>query len=208
MILFCYVRAGRHFQSWTSLLSDNVQCSNNSVPIALAAGVLYWFELLLFERWWWWKDCWQPGFSGPSLLHPETSLPIDPPTKVLIVGLTSEMKATKKFEKQLKKEFGARGVEAVMSVDIMNGSNLNERMTDTEAYSNALAQINQTVHPYDMKNEYGFEKCYCHDSNFNIYFETAKDRQDSGCSLLLHTHISSCNKELISPNWSELPLPF
>lgn len=54
------------------------------------------------------------------------------PTKVLIVGLTSEMKARKKFEKQLKKEFNARGVEAVMSVDIMNGSNLNERMTEAD----------------------------------------------------------------------------
>ena len=51
------------------------------------------------------------------------------PNKVLIVGLTSEMDARKKFEKQLKKEFEARGVMAVMSLDILDGSKLNERMT-------------------------------------------------------------------------------
>lgn len=58
------------------------------------------------------------------------------PTKVLIVGLTSDMSARKKFEKQLKKEFEKRDVIAVMSLDILKGDELNERMT--EADLNAL----------------------------------------------------------------------
>lgn len=39
-------------------------------------------------------------------------------TKVLIVGMTSNLEARKLFEEKLKEEFTARGVEAVMSLEL------------------------------------------------------------------------------------------
>lgn len=54
------------------------------------------------------------------------------PVKVLIVGLTSEINARKKFEKQLKKEFESRGVEAAMSLDVLSDNLLTERMTESD----------------------------------------------------------------------------
>lgn len=41
-------------------------------------------------------------------------------SKVLIVGMTPNLKARKKFEKLLKKEYESRGIEAVMSLELFD----------------------------------------------------------------------------------------
>lgn len=78
------------------------------------------------------------GCSSTQLVESWKNPDIDSyePTKVLIVGLTSEMAARKKFERRLKKEFELRGVTAEMSLNVLEGAQLNERMT--EADLNAL----------------------------------------------------------------------
>jgi len=54
------------------------------------------------------------------------------PYKVLVVGITSNNKARRKFEKQLKNELELRGATAVASIDFFDGSFRTEEMTEEE----------------------------------------------------------------------------
>ncbi|QHI35654.1 hypothetical protein IMCC3317_10000 [Kordia antarctica] len=54
------------------------------------------------------------------------------PQKVLIVGLTSNIEARKKYENQLKAEFELRGAEAVVSLSLFDPSFRTEKMTEEE----------------------------------------------------------------------------
>ena len=54
------------------------------------------------------------------------------PNKVLVVGLTSNLKARQKFETQLKEEYELRGVEAAVSLDYFDASLRTEKMTEAE----------------------------------------------------------------------------
>ncbi|WP_298516791.1 hypothetical protein [uncultured Kordia sp.] len=54
------------------------------------------------------------------------------PQKVLVVGLTSNTEARKKFELKLKEELEARGSEAVTSLTIFDPSLRTEKMTASE----------------------------------------------------------------------------
>ena len=53
-------------------------------------------------------------------------------SKILIVGMTSNLEARKKFEKQLKKEYEAKGIEAVMSLDLFDPSFTTEKKSPEE----------------------------------------------------------------------------
>lgn len=57
------------------------------------------------------------------------------PSKVLIVGLTSNTKARQQFENQLKAEYESRGVEAVMSLDLFEASFATEKKTEDDLKS-------------------------------------------------------------------------
>ena len=50
------------------------------------------------------------------------------PSKILVVGLTSNLEARQKFENKLKNELIMRGAEAVSSLDVLN----TEKMTEVE----------------------------------------------------------------------------
>ena len=52
--------------------------------------------------------------------------------KILIVGMTADTEARVKFEKQLKKEFNDRGIDAVMSIDVFNASLTTNEKTEAE----------------------------------------------------------------------------
>ena len=54
------------------------------------------------------------------------------PYKILIVGVTSNIKARQKFEKQLKNELELRGVTAVMSLEYFDTSIRTEQMTEEQ----------------------------------------------------------------------------
>jgi len=54
------------------------------------------------------------------------------PYKVLVVGITSNNKERRKFEKQLKNELELRGATAVASIDFFDGSFRTEEMTEEE----------------------------------------------------------------------------
>ncbi|MDG1730393.1 MAG: hypothetical protein P8K68_08805 [Algibacter sp.] len=54
------------------------------------------------------------------------------PNKVLVVGMTSNLKARQKFEKQLQEEYISRGIEAVMSSDFFEPNFTSEKKTEEE----------------------------------------------------------------------------
>ena len=54
------------------------------------------------------------------------------PTKVLIVGMTSNLEARKQFEKQLQDEYASRGIESVMSIELLELSFTAEKKTEEE----------------------------------------------------------------------------
>jgi len=54
------------------------------------------------------------------------------PSKVLIVGITSNIEAREIFEQQLKNEFEARGIVAVTSLDFFNPTVRTEKMTEED----------------------------------------------------------------------------
>ncbi|WP_299124362.1 hypothetical protein [uncultured Winogradskyella sp.] len=62
------------------------------------------------------------------------------PTKVLVVGLTSNLEARQEFENKLKYEFEMRGAEAASSMDVFNPSFKSEKLTidDLKALENDL----------------------------------------------------------------------
>jgi len=53
-------------------------------------------------------------------------------SKILIVGMTSNLEARKKFEKLLKKEYEAKGIEAVMSLELFDPSFTTEKKSPAE----------------------------------------------------------------------------
>jgi len=54
------------------------------------------------------------------------------PQKILVVGITSNIEARQKFEKQLKKEYEFRGVEAAVSLDYFEPHLRTTTMTEAE----------------------------------------------------------------------------
>lgn len=53
-------------------------------------------------------------------------------SKILIVGMTSDTKARKRFEKQLKDEYLSRGINAVMSLDVFESSITSKESSEEE----------------------------------------------------------------------------
>lgn len=53
-------------------------------------------------------------------------------SKILIVGMTSDRKARKRFEKQLRDEYLSRGINAVMSLDILETSITSQEKSEEE----------------------------------------------------------------------------
>ena len=54
------------------------------------------------------------------------------PSKVLVIGMTSNMEARYQFENQLKEELNMRSSEATTSLEFFDPSVLNEKMIETE----------------------------------------------------------------------------
>lgn len=54
------------------------------------------------------------------------------PYKVLVVGLTSNIEARKKYEERLKEELTLRGAEAYSSLDVFKYSYIKEKLTEEE----------------------------------------------------------------------------
>ncbi len=90
------------------------------------------------------------------------------PSKVLVVGLTSNIEARQKFENKLKEEFELRGVEAVSSLEIFK----TEKMTEVELKE---LENNLTINGFDtvlFSKVIGVEDKIVYKNNYDGYDET------------------------------------
>lgn len=101
------------------------------------------------------------------------------PYKVLVVGLTANIEAREKFEKQLKEELELRGSEIVMSIDLLNPSFGNEKMTEDEIKVLENNLINDGFDTVLFSKIVGIEDKITYKRNYDAYSETnRKFRED------------------------------
>jgi RNA polymerase subunit RPABC4/transcription elongation factor Spt4 len=92
--------------------------------------------------------------------------------KVLIAGMTSNIEARQKFEKQLKEEYEARGVEAVMSLELFDPSFRTEKMTEDELKVLENDLINDGFDTVLFTKVIGVEDKIMYKINYDGYDET------------------------------------
>lgn len=94
------------------------------------------------------------------------------PYKVLVVGLTSNIEARQKFEKQLKDELELRGTEAVMSLALFDPSFRTEKMTEEELKVLENNLINDGFDTILFTKVIGIEDKIAYKKNYDGYDET------------------------------------
>ena len=94
------------------------------------------------------------------------------PQKVLIVGLTSNIEARQKFEKQLKDELELRGAEAVESLTLFDPSFRTEKMTKEELKALENQLINDGFDTVLFTKIIGVEDKIAYKENYHGYDET------------------------------------
>ncbi|MGH1386743.1 hypothetical protein [Kordia sp.] len=94
------------------------------------------------------------------------------PQKVLIVGLTSNVKAREKFEKKLKEELESRGSEAVTSLTIFDPSLRTEKMTTEEIKAIENKLIEDGFDTILLTKIIGVEDKIQYKQNYHGYDET------------------------------------
>ncbi|WP_420572899.1 hypothetical protein [Kordia sp.] len=94
------------------------------------------------------------------------------PQKVLIVGLTSNVEARKKFEQQLKTEFEARGSEAITSLTLFDPALRTEKMTPEELKAIEKQLIDDGFDTILLSKIIGVEDKIEYKENYQNYDET------------------------------------
>lgn len=96
------------------------------------------------------------------------------PSKVLVIGLTSNLEARQKFENQLKYEIELRGAEAVMSLDMFDPSFRTEKMTPDEIKELENKLISEGFDTVLFSKVAGVENKIAYKQNYRGYDETYK----------------------------------
>ncbi|MBC8757043.1 hypothetical protein H2O64_20390 [Kordia sp. YSTF-M3] len=100
------------------------------------------------------------------------------PQKVLIVGLTSNIEARQKFEKQLKDELELRGSEAVGSLTLFDPSFRTEKMTEEELKALEDKLIDDGFDTILFTKIIGVEDKVAYKENYHNYDETYRKFTD------------------------------
>lgn len=95
--------------------------------------------------------------------------------KVLIVGMTQNIKARKQFESTLKEEYESRGVEAVMSLDRFDANMTTEHKTAEELKALENALIADGFDTILFTKVIGVEDKIMYKENFDDYDRTYKN---------------------------------
>lgn len=100
------------------------------------------------------------------------------PTKVMIVGMTPNVKARTKFEQLMKNELELRGVEATMSLQLFDSTLRAEKMSQEEikALENKLA--NEGFDTVLFTKVLGIEDKVAYKTNYYEYDKTYKKFKD------------------------------
>lgn len=101
------------------------------------------------------------------------------PSKVLIVGMTSNLKARQQFEKQLKEAYESRGIEAVMSLELFEESFTTEKKTQKELKQLEGHLINDGFDTVLFTKVIGLEDKIAYKNNYDAFDSThIKFRED------------------------------
>ncbi|ULC57912.1 hypothetical protein MBM09_08260 [Flaviramulus sp. BrNp1-15] len=101
------------------------------------------------------------------------------PSKVLLVGMTSNLEAREKFEKQLQEEYESRGIEAVMSLELFDSSFTTEKKTEQELKVLENDLINDGFDTVLFTRVVGLEDKITYKKNYDGYENThRKFRED------------------------------
>ncbi len=96
------------------------------------------------------------------------------PSKVLVVGLTSNLEARQQFESKLKEELQLRGIEAVISLDINNSAFKTEKMTESDLKELENNLISDGFDTILFSKVIGVEDKIVYSKNYDDYDETYK----------------------------------
>ena len=96
------------------------------------------------------------------------------PNKVLVVGLTSNIKARQKFEQQLKEELELRGAKAIMSLDFFNPAFKTDKMTEDALELIEDDLISDGFDTILFSKVIGVEDKIAYKKNYSGYDETYK----------------------------------
>ncbi|GAA4884485.1 hypothetical protein GCM10023311_03630 [Flaviramulus aquimarinus] len=101
------------------------------------------------------------------------------PKKVLIVGMTANLKARRQFEKQLQLEYASRGIESVSSLEFFKPSFTNEKQTDEDLKTLESNFIKDGFDTIIFTKVIGVEDIISYKENYNGYESThRKFRED------------------------------
>jgi len=96
------------------------------------------------------------------------------PSKVLIVGLTSNIEAKQKFENQLKEQLEMRGAEVVTSLELFKSSFITEKLTEDELKVLENDLIRDGFDTILFSKVIGVEDRIAYSKNYDVYDETFK----------------------------------
>ncbi|WP_033959345.1 hypothetical protein [Psychroserpens jangbogonensis] len=94
------------------------------------------------------------------------------PYKVFVVGLTSDIDARQQFEKKLKDELEHRGYEAVMSINVLDDAQKNDKMSETELNALENKLILEGFDTVLLTKIVGVEEKINYKKNYDDYEET------------------------------------
>lgn len=87
-------------------------------------------------------------------------------SKILIVGMTSDTKARKKFEQQLKDEYLSKGINAIMSLDVFDKSITSEEKTEDELLALEKKMIDDGFDSVLLSKVIGVEDAIAYNSTY------------------------------------------
>ena len=96
------------------------------------------------------------------------------PSKVLVVGLTSNIEAKQKFEDQLKEQLEMRGAEVVTSLELFKSSFITEKLTEDELQVLENDLIRDGFDTILFSKVIGVEDRIAYSKNYDVYDETFK----------------------------------
>lgn len=96
------------------------------------------------------------------------------PTKVFVVGLSSNIEARQKFENGLKNQLELRGMEVVMSLDFLGPKFRTKKLTNEEIKTLELDLINAGFDTVILSKVIGVEDKIVYKENYNKHNETYK----------------------------------
>ena len=96
------------------------------------------------------------------------------PSKVLVVGLTSNIEAKQKFEDQLKEQLEMRGAEVVTSLELFKSSFITEKLTEDELKVLENDLIRDGFDTILFSKVIGVEDRIAYSKNYDVYDETFK----------------------------------